>query len=87
MKALKEFGVAIKFIELHDDDNDDEDGSSGNTEEENVDFVEISDNESVVTQDNAPHVLPSHIRCASHTLSLVEPLTLMPYKLQEHFLV
>ena len=60
VKALKEFGVAIKFIELHDDDNDDEDGSSGNTEEENVDFVEISDNESVVTEDNAPRASKPH---------------------------
>ena len=87
VKAFKEFGIKIALVnDINDDDNDElEDrdngpGSSDNiadtvdNDRENVDVVDVgniinmSSNADML---NCAIVLPTHIRCASHTLSLV----------------
>ena len=87
VKAFKEFGIKIALVnDIDDDDNDeleDRDNGPGSTDNiadtvdndrENVDVVDVgniinmSSNADLL---NCVIVLPTHIRCASHTLSLV----------------
>jgi hypothetical protein len=75
VKAFKEFGVKIDVTTDDDDDEDDVDIGAGQVPNETVpadedvivEFVPIFD----ATNQTNLLVLPTHVRCASHTLSLV----------------
>jgi len=75
VKAFREFGVRFHLTDYADDDNDDNDTSDSaadRQETEDVQFVEIHDNAPLSDDGGSSLIeLPTHIRCASHTFSLI----------------
>ncbi|KAI4461403.1 transposase-related [Holotrichia oblita] len=69
VKAFTEFGVPIKMFE-EIDDNSDLDDDVTETEDENLQFIKVSDDDINNNLENAI-MLPNHLRCSSHTLNLL----------------
>ncbi|KAI4463185.1 transposase-related [Holotrichia oblita] len=69
VKAFTEFGVPLKMFE-EIDDNSDLDDDVTETEDENLQFIKVSDDDINNNLENAI-MLPNHLRCSSHTLNLL----------------
>lgn len=68
LKAFREFGIKISEVELSHCDND-----IGESDEEEEEHIEISVQRETVNEPNEFQLyeLPNHIKCTTHTLSLI----------------